>query len=89
MKNIYHYPIKVNLENTGIPSYFIWNGRYYRVQNVEKNWEIVYKALGEKGYKYYFRVRAEDQNYYDIAYDSLLNEWFLERIDSKFFVLVP
>ncbi|MGB9857175.1 MAG: DUF6504 family protein [Dictyoglomaceae bacterium] len=90
MKNLYHYPIRVNLENTGIPSSFIWNGRYYRIQKIEKSWELTYKALGEKGYKYYFRVKAEDQNYYyDIAYDSLLNEWFLERVDSKSFLLVP
>lgn len=88
MKNLFHFPIKVNLESTGIPSYFILNGRYYRIQKIERKWETIYKALGERGYKVYLRVKAEDGNYYEIAYDSLLDMWFLERMDVKSSVLI-
>jgi|YelNatPaOPRAMG01_1025707.scaffolds.fasta_scaffold01978_13 hypothetical protein len=81
MKNLYHCPIKVNLEKTGVPSSFIFNGRFYKIMTIEKTWEISYKVLGEKGYKYYFKVKGEDDNFYDISYDSILDKWFLERID--------
>ncbi|PMQ01665.1 MAG: hypothetical protein CBR30_04460 [Dictyoglomus sp. NZ13-RE01] len=89
MGNICHYHIKVNIEATGVPSYFIWNGKIYKIAFIEKSWKIDYKVLDKSGYKYYFRVKDISQNTFEIAYDSLLDEWFLERIDPKIFLLTP
>jgi len=74
-------PIAVNWdERQRRPVTFVWRRRRYRVERVLETWVIKTGWWKEDGHvnRSYWRVRAEG-HVFDLRYDRLTKEWFLEQ----------
>ena len=53
------------------PCFFTWQGKEYKVQIVEKEWQ----EPGER----HFLVRTEDNNLFELWYNEQRGEWKLKK----------
>lgn len=72
-------PIEVTTHFRGgrmIPRQFFWNGRIYRIKNVNGQWK---EKLG-MGQQIHFSVQAEDSNCFELIFDTHDFNWQLARV---------
>ena len=92
-----HEKIRMDRKRFGyFPHRFMWRGRRYDVQHIERCWTVSRKRLGNKVDRQFFRVRCAAANgrgstasrgvpegTFDLYQDLNTSVWHLERIVAR------
>ncbi|MFZ5918367.1 MAG: DUF6504 family protein [Chloroflexota bacterium] len=78
----WHYPEPIQMADKRFgffPQAFIWHGRRYQVQRVERAWTVSRQRLRCRVERRCFRVHTRE-GIFDLYQDLLANTWHLERV---------
>lgn len=72
-------PVEMRQRRYGyFPLVFIWRGREYRVQAVERCWTLIGRPLGNRVQGHCFRVRCQEGTF-DLFQDARSGTWHMQR----------
>ena len=60
------------------PHVFVWRGREYRVQAVERCWTVSRRQQGNKVEGHFFRVRCAEGTF-ELFQDAQIGTWHMKR----------
>jgi hypothetical protein len=73
-------PVSVSLNERKLPSAFQWQGRMYRIGDVQESWRAIGAWWDGEGETTFFRVRTDKGGIYELAYDHTKAAWTLEVV---------
>ena len=72
-------PVEVELDDSGAPLAFEWNGRVHRIVSISKRWRVHDGWWRTEIWRDYFKL-ATDSGLLCIIYQDLQGHWYLQRI---------
>ena len=71
--------VEVELDDSGAPLAFEWNGRVHRIVSISKRWRVHDGWWRTEVWRDYFKL-ATDSGLLCIIYQDLEGHWYLQRI---------
>lgn len=76
----YNEPIEVQAKRFGFfPQVFLWHGRRYRVERVERAWTVCKQRSRRRVQRRCFRVHTAE-GVFDLYQDLIANTWHLDKM---------
>ncbi|MBC8255516.1 MAG: hypothetical protein H8E35_16010 [Ardenticatenia bacterium] len=72
--------VEVELDGSGVPRAFEWNGRVHRIVSISKRWRVHNGWWRTEVWREYFKLETDTGLLVIIYRDLLTDEWYFQRL---------